>query len=143
MISSAWPKTSFAESTPEWNDRLRGAGWSEVTVFAKSVRLWKNKKPEQPGLTRYAIQVFAGKKCRAVEIVPHLNKWARSAFPVGPRFYRTNFHRIGFLAPKANTPHAERLAELRTITATVSEIQECPGEHIKTNLENPRFPFGG
>lgn len=135
--------TSLADSTPEWNDRLRHSGWAEVVVFAKSVRLWKNKSSEHPGLTYYAIQVFAGKKCRSVSIVPHLNEWARSAFPVGERIYRTNFHRIGFLAPKANTPNAKERATLWTISATVSEIQECPGESITTLIENPRFPFGG
>lgn len=113
---------------PEWNDRLRNSGWKEVTVFEKSVRLWSHSELSTvPGLVNYAIQVLSGKKCRLVSIHLNKNKWTRSALPVGGRWYRTNFHQIGFLAPKANTPDAAG-KEAWIITAKVSDIQECPGE---------------
>ena len=133
MILSAWPKTSFAESTPKWNDNLRGNGWIEVTIFDNNVRLWSHPHLSGvaiPGLVNYAIQVLAGKECRAITIHKNMNKWSRSALPVGEHWYRTNFYQIGFLAPKANTPDAVG-KEAWTITATVSDIQECPGEKDK------------
>jgi hypothetical protein len=130
MMLSAWPKISFAESTPEWNDNLRKSGWTEVSVFDNSVRLWSHSNLRGvtiPGLVNYAIQVFAGKGCRTVAIHPNINTWSRSALPVGENWYRTSFYQIGFLAPKANTPGAVG-KEAWTITATVSDVQECPGE---------------
>ncbi len=137
---------SSAESTPEWNERLRSLGWEEVGTFGASgekasVRLWKSltayrRAGTPPRLTRYAIQVFAGAKCRTMRVKATLNRWARSAVTGGK--FRSGFYEIGFADVLQNQG---RLQQHAIANATwsheliVEPMDDCSPEHAEKTRE--------
>ena len=122
-----------SSAAKSWSDKLNDLGWTKVEITGNTepyVSVWTKTNPERrrnpvPGLVNYSIMVFAEDACRAVTIKADVNEWARAALPIGHRYYKTGFYDIGFLAPKANTPGASG-KEKWTISATMSEIEECP-----------------
>ena len=87
----------------------------------------------------YALQVFAGKGCRKVNIVPEMNEWVRVGIMRYGRVYRSGFYEIGFVDALQNTPGAADRAEW-TMVLEVGEVRDCPEK--KEDKPNPSA-FGG
>lgn len=73
----------------------------------------------------YALQVFAGKGCRAIDIVPETNRWVRVGIQQWGLVYSSGFYEIGFVDALQNTPGAADKAEW-TMVLRVGEVRDCP-----------------